>query len=143
MTEPAWGAPVWCSEALVVAWLKLTVPSPADSQLITQCAAAVEPQVEAARPDMWVDVPDDPLDPAAGSTRVYRPDPEVMTAAVMLAAKVFRRRNSPGGMETSFDQVLYVARFDPEIERALRHGAYRRPLVDGPPPPRYCYGGVW
>jgi len=61
---------------------------------------------------------------------VYTPDAEVLTAAVMLAAKIYRRRNSPGGMETSFDQITYVARYDPEIERALRQGRSSKPKGD-------------
>lgn len=140
MTAPV---PVWCPEALVVAWLKMSVITPSDAELISQCAAAVEPQVEAARPDQFVDEPTDPGDPASPTVRVYRPDAEVLTAAIMLAAKVFRRRNSPGGMETSFDQVLYVARFDPEIEKALRHGTARHPAVDSPPAGPYGYVGIW
>lgn len=141
MTAPF--TPVWCSEALVVDWLKMSVVTPADAELITLCAASVEPEVEAARPDQFVDELSDPDDPASPLVRVYRPDAQVTRTAVMLAAKVFRRRNSPGGMETSFDQVLYVARFDPEIQKGLRQGPYRRPAVDTPPPGPYSYAGVW
>lgn len=122
--EPA--APVWLDEAVVISWLKMSVVTAADAALISQCCAAVEPQVQAARPDMWVMLPADPDD---GSTlRVYRPDPEVTTAAVMLAARLFVRRNSPGGVVTAYDQVIYASRFDDEIDKALRHGSHRRPV---------------
>lgn len=121
---PPPGPPSWLAPAAVAAWLKLTT-SAADDLLLAACCAAVEPQVQSARPDMWqAVVADDDM-----VSRVYVPDGEVHLAAVMLAAKVFRRRNSPGGMETSFDQIAYVARFDPEIERALHQGRSRRPAV--------------
>ena len=47
----------------------------------------------------------------------------------MLAARLVRRRNSPGGVESFGDSVLYVARFDPEIARALRSGNWAMPGV--------------
>ena len=119
MTIPAG----WLDPALVAAWLKIATPSTEDAALLAQCAAAAQPPVESARPDQWVTLED--------GSRVYTPDDEVRTAAVMLAARIYRRRNSPGGMDTSFDQIAYVSRFDPEIERALRQGRSRKPAVDG------------
>lgn len=50
--------------------------------------------------------------------------------AVMLAARVYRRRNSPSGVE-SFGELgpLYVQRNDPDIAQLLGMGAYTRPKV--------------
>lgn len=50
--------------------------------------------------------------------------------AVMLAARVYRRRNSPSGVE-SFGELgpLYVQRNDPDIAQLLGMGAYTRPAV--------------
>jgi hypothetical protein len=50
--------------------------------------------------------------------------------AVMLAARVFRRRNSPAGVE-SFGELgpIYVQRNDPDVAQLLGLGAYARPKV--------------
>ncbi|MFC9895037.1 hypothetical protein ACFVMC_15235 [Nocardia sp. NPDC127579] len=50
--------------------------------------------------------------------------------AVMLAARVFRRRNSPAGVE-SFGELgpIYVQRNDPDVGQLLGLGAYARPAV--------------
>ncbi|MBF6483846.1 phage head-tail connector protein [Nocardia otitidiscaviarum] len=50
--------------------------------------------------------------------------------AVMLAARVYRRRNSPSGVE-SFGELgpLYVQRNDPDIAQLLGMGHYTRPAV--------------
>lgn len=141
MTEPdptPPSGPTWLGPADVVAWLKLT-PTARDDEVLARVCAAVEPQVQAARPDLWWPPRDSRQFRTSehgsehgsepGQGQFYRPDGEVYLAAIMLAARVFRRRNSPGGMETSFDQIAYVARFDPEIERALQQGRSRRPAI--------------
>jgi len=103
----------------VRAWLRL--PAGQDDDLVQQCAAAVGPEVQRSRPDRWnhdVDPPE------------YVPDAEVYQGAVMLAAKLYRRRNSPAGIVEGFgDAVTYVARYDPEVQRALQQGAWSRPAV--------------
>jgi hypothetical protein len=121
MTDPT--SPSWLDPVDVRAWLKL---SPGvDEDLITRSAAAVEPFVERSRGDMWLIVI-----VADGETAVYKPDREVYQAAVNLAARWYRRRNSPAGIESIGDAgIAYVARFDPEIERALRIGSYRRAVI--------------
>lgn len=113
MTAPA---PAWLDPAQVKRWLHLT--DPADDDLVADCCAAVEPQVQRARPDQYT-----------GDPPVYQPDGEVTQAAVMLAGRVYRRRNSAGGIESMADSVVYVSRYDPEIERALRQGGWRMPAV--------------
>ena len=125
-------APVWLDVADVKEQLRLTGDT-ADDDLVARCSAAVEPQVQRARPDLVI-----PATPAgrdargritAAAAATYSPDAEVYQAAVMLAARLVRRRNSPGGVESFGDSVLYVARFDPEIARALRSGNWAMPGV--------------
>lgn len=118
-------APVWLSVDDVRGWLRVPATDHADDDLITACAAAVEPQVERARYDMRV-----PVDPATDPpTYTYSPDPSVYQAAVMLAGRLVRRRNSPGGVETFADSLAYVARHDPDIARALFLGNSTYPSV--------------
>lgn len=113
--------PVWLDVDDVAAWLTANGGAAGvRAELLARCAAAVEPQVERARPDQWH---------GEDAARAYMPDAEVYQAAVMLAARVSRRRNSPSGIETMTDTVTYVSRYDPEIERALRQGAWTRPAV--------------
>lgn len=123
MTGPAPIEPVWLRPADVRDQLRIGAGDTADDALIVRCAAAVEPQVQRARPDLWVDGDE------ASVPRMYTPDAEVYQAAVMLAARLFRRRNSPGGVESFGDSVTFVSRYDPEIQRALRTGAYALPGV--------------
>lgn len=116
--------PVWLDPDDVTAWLTANGGAVGvRAELISWCAAAVEPQVQRARPDQWVIT-----DPDSGA-RTYTPDAEVYQAAVMLAARVARRRNSPSGIETMADTVSYVSRYDPEIERALWQGHWAKPAV--------------
>lgn len=52
------------------------------------------------------------------------------TAALMLAARLYRRRNSPSGVEAFTDQgAAYVSRYDPDIARLLRVDGYAPPRV--------------
>ena len=83
-------------------------------------------EVERARRDQFiVSRPDDPNP----SPPTFAPDGEVYQGAVMLAARLVRRRNSPAGIETFSDSVAYVSRWDPDIQRALRQGAYAWPAL--------------
>ncbi|WP_330182820.1 phage head-tail connector protein [Nocardia sp. NBC_01503] len=54
----------------------------------------------------------------------------LVQGAVMLAARIYRRRNSPSGVE-SFGELgpIYVQRNDPDIAHLLGLGAYARPAV--------------
>jgi hypothetical protein len=125
--------PAWLSVADVKAQLRLAGADTADDDLVTRCAAATEPQVERARRDGWVyhdpDMPNPPDPPPATWPAEYIPDAETYQAAVMLAARLVRRRNSPGGVETFGESVTYVSRYDPEIARALRTGLWALPGV--------------
>lgn len=94
----------------------------------------------------WLKIPDGPLGeserdyiavvvPAVNAfVRSFHGDDglgaDVVQGSVMLAARITRRRNSPAGVE-SFGELgaTYVSRYDPDLDRLLRLGAYRRIVV--------------
>lgn len=49
---------------------------------------------------------------------------------LMLAARVYRRRNSPAGVE-SFGELggVYIQRNDPDVAQLLELGIYKKPVV--------------
>lgn len=50
--------------------------------------------------------------------------------AIMLAARLFSRRNSPNGTTTTADGVqTYLPRYDNDIARLLHIDAFREPMV--------------
>ena len=56
--------------------------------------------------------------------------PAVTEAGVMLAARLYRRRNPPSGVESFGDMTAtYVLRHDPDVARALRIGPNAMPAV--------------
>lgn len=55
---------------------------------------------------------------------------DIELGTVMLAARLYRRRNSPDGVQAMTDAgAAYVARSDPDIAMLLQVGAYARPAV--------------
>lgn len=55
---------------------------------------------------------------------------DVKLGAVMLAARLAKRRNSPNGIEAATDlNVTYTARYDSDISRLLRLDGHRMPAV--------------
>lgn len=55
---------------------------------------------------------------------------DVVTGASMLASRLFRRRNSPAGVESFGAQgAAYVMRNDPDIAMLLRLGPWAAPVV--------------
>lgn len=112
MTDPVPTPAGWLLPEDVKAWLRLG--DAADDALLEDVIGAVE--VVVAR-DRFDALPD----PSA--------DLEVYQGAVMYAARVYRRRNSPAGVESFGESVSYVARWDPDVDRFLRRGAYRFPGV--------------
>ncbi|MDV8003852.1 hypothetical protein [Rhodococcus sp. IEGM 1318] len=51
-------------------------------------------------------------------------------AGVMLAARIYRRRNSSSGVESMGDLgPVYIQRNDPDIAMLLEIGSYRKPMV--------------
>lgn len=91
-----------------------------DDVLIQDIIDATEPEVCRARPDAW-DPADASITPAR-SADAYR-------GAVMLAARLVRRRLSPAGIESFGESVTYVASFDPDLDRFLRRNRFRLPGV--------------
>ena len=118
MTAPV---DLWLDPLDVKAWLRLS--DTADDALLSEVCASVQPWVQRCRPE-W----STPLEPPATGS-VYLPDAETYQGAVMFAAKMFRRRNSPGGIEAFAESVTYVARWDPDVARFLRTGDYLMPGV--------------
>ena len=49
--------------------------------------------------------------------------------ATMLAAQLYRRRNTPGGVEQFGETGMYVRAVDADVERLLRVGRYAPPRV--------------
>lgn len=49
--------------------------------------------------------------------------------AIMLAARLYRRKNSPGGIESAGDTVTYIARYDSDISRLLNIDTFRKPVI--------------
>lgn len=101
------------AEAVAV---QLALP-PGDVQrelLAGPCAATI------ALVSSWHDLPDDPADWPA-----HRHE-----GAVMLAARLHRRRNSPSGVE-AFNEMgaVYVQRNDPDVALLLGLGAHTEPRV--------------
>ena len=102
-------------------WLRL-VGGEADDDLLERCAASASIFVQRARPDAFLSV-------VEGEPPVFVPDDEIYTAGLALAARLYRRRLSPEGMQQFGDQVMYSARFDPDVERGLRQGRWAMPGV--------------
>jgi hypothetical protein len=103
------------SATAVVEWLKLTGGA-TDANV-----AEVEPYVAAAN---------------ALVARTCAPDPDgeygpdVHLGARMLAGRLYRRRNNPGGLaEFGAEGAVFIQRNDPDIAMLLRLGAYTRPRV--------------
>lgn len=53
----------------------------------------------------------------------------VERGANMLAARLFRRRNTPSGVEAFGDVGVYVRRNDPDVAMLLQLGDYAKPSV--------------
>ncbi len=111
--------PVWLQPLDVKRWLRLNEQDNSDDDLITAVCAMAEPYVQRCRPEWFT----------SATPPVYIPDAETYRGAVMYAAREYRRRNSPAGIETFGDVTSFVTRFDPDIDRALQTGAYARPVI--------------
>lgn len=120
--------PAWLQVDDVKDWLRLQLQDAADDPILNAVCAMAEPYVERCRPEWRVPNPAYPTDPAAPPT-IYQPDAETYQGGVMYAAREYRRRNSPAGIELFGDVTSFVARFDPDIDRALQTGPYARPVV--------------
>ncbi len=113
--------PTWLDPADVRDWLrdKGIPPASTDAELDRICAQT-EAHAQRHRPEWW-----NAEDPPA-----YVPDGETYQGAVMYAAKVCRRRNSPAGVETFGDAgIVFTPKFDAEVDRALHTGGFLHPAV--------------
>lgn len=55
---------------------------------------------------------------------------DVLLGAVMLASRLFRRRNSPGGVEAMTEAgATYVARTDSDVSRLLQLDVFQPPRI--------------
>lgn len=115
--------PAWLRVEDVKAWLRIDSQDVTDDDLLTDVCAAVEPYVERCRPEFIVP----PIEPGPGPT--YSPDAEAYRGAVMYAAREYRRRNSPAGLEMFGETTSFVSRYDTDIERFLHTGAYAPPII--------------
>lgn len=96
----------------VALWLSM---SAGPSQDVVDTTAAVNASIR-----RWVPVPAD--------GELW--DQDTVQGAVMLAGRVYRRRNSPAGVETfGADGAAYVSRTDPDVAMLLRIGPYADPVV--------------
>lgn len=108
--------PSWLAPDSVKTWLRINAGDTADDDILQQVCAATEPYVESCRPEFKID-------------GEYTPDAEVYQGAVMYAAREYRRRNSPAGVEMFGDQASFVSRYDADIDRALHTGPWMDPVV--------------
>jgi hypothetical protein len=115
--------PKWLSPEDVKTWLRLNNEDASDHALILAVSEQTEAYAERCRPE-WIVT--DPESPDVGK---YVPDAETYQGARMYAAREYRRRNSPAGIETFGDVTSFVSRYDPDIDRALQTGSYARPVI--------------
>lgn len=120
--DPPNFAPRWLAPASVKEWLRLRDYDVSDDELLSTVCAMAEPYVERCRPEFAVPATDSA--PAA-----YVPDAEAYQGGVMYAAREFRRRNSPAGVEVFGETTSFVTRYDTDIERALHTGAWAPPVT--------------
>ncbi|MFI5607774.1 head-tail connector protein [Amycolatopsis sp. NPDC051903] len=98
----------------------LKIPTTSDDPVLQQNLDAAVAFVEGVRSDL--DFADEPEGPA--------PDSQVILGTVRLAGRWFTRRRSPEALVDMGELgSTRVPSFDPDIERLLRIGRYRGPVV--------------
>lgn len=104
----------------VKSWLRLAPDDTVDDEILTDVVGAVNgwvaqtAYVKELDPLVWKP-PDWPMDVTQG--------------AVMLAARLYRRRNTPGGIESMADSAVYVPRRDSDVDLLLHQGAWAPPRI--------------
>ena len=98
----------------VRAWLRLADGE--DDDILTAVCAAVTAWVSGIPVVVELD------DPTAWPDDVHQ-------GAVMLAARMYRRRNTPSGVEPFTDGAVYLPRRDSDVDQLLRLGYYAAPRV--------------
>lgn len=130
MTEPAPEEQPhpWLPASRVLAWLQLTElagTSPEDDRVTTaeDCRRAAADHLETQRRDLWTQPTLEDGEPAFDATE------GVVTAGVLVAARLFARRSSPAGL-ASYGEfgAAEVLRLDPDVARmaGLGRNAYPR-----------------
>lgn len=62
--------------------------------------------------------------------QLYAPAADTVLGTKMLAARIWRRRNSPSGVEAITDAgTSFVARYDSDISRLLRLDGFAQPRI--------------
>ena len=104
----------------VAKWLTGGKSSVADDHMAL-CAAAAEAFIDT--------LPDVPMKPADEDGQRVWAD-QTRLAAIMLASRLYKRRNSANGVEAlTGDGAAYVSRYDSDISRLLRIDGNTRPRV--------------
>jgi hypothetical protein len=112
-----WPAVTPITPADVKAWLKIDAGDTADDAILQAICDAVM---------AWVSA----LPYVAGLDPELDWPPDVRQGAVQLAARWFRRRLSPSGIDAITDAgAVYVARADPEISQLLHLDRWAHPRV--------------
>lgn len=106
------------TDADVKAWLKLG--DTADDDLITDVVAATTAYV-ATIPYVLA------LDPEVWPPGLWPSD--VTQGAIMLAARLYRRRNTPSGVESFVEGAVYLPRRDHDVDMLLHQGFYAPKFV--------------
>jgi hypothetical protein len=97
----------------------LSIPDTRDDTRITAIVAGVNRMVRS-----W------PCSLAAADQDNWTAAPDVVEGATMLAARLFRRKESPAGVESMGPAgVAYVVRNDPDVALLLQLGPYAGPEV--------------
>lgn len=102
---------------------QLSITDDTDDRFIDRVALAVNRKVRRYPISAYASQPD--VEPA---DRVWPGD--IAEGAMMLAVRLYRRRNSPAGIETfGAEGAVYVQRHDPDIAMLLDLGTYTGPMV--------------
>lgn len=100
----------------VKTWLHLAADDTSDDALLGEVVDATNAWVAATA--YVKELPDPAVWPA-----------DVTQGAVMLAARLYRRRNTPGGIDALADQAVYVPRRDADVDSLLHQAAFAPPRV--------------
>lgn len=93
-------------------------------QVVVDVTAAVNAFVNESNGTRWV-----PADPDAPDGATVWADSTYL-GALMLAARLVRRANSPAGIEAFLESgVAYVQRTDPDVASLLRLGSFAPPMT--------------
>lgn len=115
----------WLPADAVRSYLGVTVAESAQGVEAERCRLAAADVVERLRYDRITVVIT-----AEGTEVTFDPSPAIVEAGVLLAARLYARKGSPGGLASFGDfGPGAVLRVDPDVERLLGVGRYSRPVV--------------